>query len=246
MNTHPEKLSSTLISRLSKIQNNDSNEFELASIERDAKKLLRNNADEFYMIFGIISGIKGNYAECKKNFTAALNLLDDDIIRINYALSLSKLGRLSESYHQIIKTVKHSPDNIELHKEAIEIAYFSGHIDKVIELYSDLVKFKADISEKIKEMHIDSVKLSSLNISENYTSRLFSIVEKICLKNNMHNMPIKYLFDFPGKESVCCIETNADASATVDINMMFCEELINADINTSDFENLSVLFRAAS
>ena len=127
----PASKVSDLIEKLASIAIADSvNEFEVARIQREARRLLKVDAAGAHTVLGCVAALKGDAATVRKHHDNALRLSSHVYVSYNYAVSLSLLEENEDALEVVVGALKQSPDDLELLGYAIRLALQSGHIAK--------------------------------------------------------------------------------------------------------------------
>lgn len=235
-----------LLDRIASLNDDADNGFELRSIEKEANTLLKTDAASAYMVLGIVYGIKGDYEQCTDNFSRSIKLYDYSVVRTNYAVSLQRIGRLSESYKQIEKALDISGFDIEIYQIAIPILFLSGHPEKVIELSEALVKSKSEINEQTQIIVNDSNKVLSYKLPDNYIASALSIADNVLFDSNAMAGGITFITDDSEQSLTYWIQTNLTPEETVELNMKLCNELAGSELDLLTFDSFTIIFRAAA
>jgi tetratricopeptide (TPR) repeat protein len=142
MENSPQTLTNELLERLSVFDlDNVPSEFEAQLFIREAKKLIKVDASESWMITGIIYSLIGEYKKTKNAFDKSLSFAPQDFetVVVNYARALKILGKLEESYEVIEKHfVK---DSFMLSDHAYLYALHIGLFEKAKYYHDNLLKF---------------------------------------------------------------------------------------------------------
>lgn len=109
----PKELAVELVEHLNDlIRRGERDEFVLHRVKREAERLKKTDAASAYLLLGMIACFERDLATSRKLHQKALDLRNDYATNINFALSLERLGAISEATPYFERAVKIEPENI--------------------------------------------------------------------------------------------------------------------------------------
>lgn len=142
------------------VHRGERDEFAIHRVRREAERLKSTDAAAAYLLLGIVACLDRDLSSSRKYHQLALNLRNDYVTNINYALSLARLGAVSEATPYYERAVKISPENIKA---------FDTLIDNVISTCR--FRYARDLLHKWKTMNPGKEHRLEKNIS-NFVSVL--------------------------------------------------------------------------
>lgn len=147
MMLQPEQKANELLDRLSYLaEQNPPDAFSLRRVEGEIRQLLKNDAANAYMLWGIFSSITGDVEGIRSNHEKSLLLRDDSLMRENYGNSLGHVGLWVESLEQFEASIRYlqSP---RLLRSMIGYAVQAGCPGKAMAYYQQLVKIEPSVKD---------------------------------------------------------------------------------------------------
>ncbi|PLP87387.1 hypothetical protein CYD26_21460 [Pseudomonas sp. FFUP_PS_473] len=114
------------------------NEMVVQRLKREIEKLRTVSPVEYYMLLGMLHSVLGNEKECRENHERSLRMANDEIVLLNYAHSLRRLGYTGEAVPFMIKAFEISPTE-EILSEVSQAMFYSGDLSqyhKVLERFA--------------------------------------------------------------------------------------------------------------
>ena len=129
--------SEELIKTLTRIAASDEiNEFELRKLDREARKLMTADAAAAHTVLGGIASLRGRTEAVREHHEIALKLSGNSGEALtNYAVSLSKVGEMTEAFKATMEALNRVPNDQEKLLDAIGAACWSAHFREGRNLY---------------------------------------------------------------------------------------------------------------
>lgn len=161
-------------------------DWDFAVVKREIDSLKRIDAVSYYMLCGMLNCIKGNATGCIAEHERSVNLAPTDIVvLVNFAISLRKLGRYSDSLNLIEKASSLEPSNIRLISEALTSTLVSGRfsvMEKLIDRASRATNKASDEISQVANYRAFRHLIEHFKLSESIFVKLGSIVEELIQK----------------------------------------------------------------
>lgn len=235
----PETKSSEITERINLLSRQaDVTPFEVKSLKRDIERLKQFDASESYMLSGMLCSILRDYAGSRDFHEKSLKLSYSLVEIVNYAVSMKRLGRASESLYFYFKAAEMDPANQAHVNNVLQLMTFVGDFEKYEATLSRFQKANPeyDIRELTYVTTIESIRehLSVAGVPESEFKIAGALVEKALGEfgfNSLHML--ERLSNFDGVNHVyveLAVEAKS-ASELVQVNdrvvelILECEDL---------------------
>lgn len=230
----PQTLASDLLEKINHIilnRRSSVSEFELRSMQNDAKKCLKTDAVSGYMALGALAAMTWDERELKTNHNIAIRLSDNQLTRHNYSASLANVLLYDDAFREICIASRKIPEDIGMLRKAISYGINSGHISEAMKMYSDLIDRSPMTDETYSnpENILKVFEYSQVDEAELIKSQ--NIVFDTLRKHQMMPLTISRQVDLdPDDPSVIYsfkIDTNSQDAQLIhdEANFRLCEEL---------------------
>lgn len=210
--------------------------FEVKALQRDIDRLKQVSASEAYMLHGMLFSILRDYPQSKSYHEKALSLSYSKVELVNFAVSMKRLGRSSESLSLYLAAAEMEPSNPLYINCIVQLMIFLGDFEK----YSDaLTRFRrANPSFNIEEIGLvgtlESIRehLNAIGIPESEFKIAGALVEQAFCEFDLTPKRMReMLSSFDGVKHVY-IEMYAEAksaSELVQLNERIVELLLGEE-----------------
>ncbi|MHB8741698.1 MAG: hypothetical protein ACYC9L_01100 [Sulfuricaulis sp.] len=109
----PKETTTDLINTLNDlVRRGERDDLIIRRIKRETDRLKSTDATSAYLLLGMIACLERDLSTSQKYHRMALNLSSTYFTNVNYGLSLSRFGAVSEATHYLERAVKLEPENI--------------------------------------------------------------------------------------------------------------------------------------
>lgn len=164
-------------------------EFEMRLFRREIEALKGANADEYYMLLGMLFSVQGELQPSIENHERALKLSRDPVDLMNYGLSMRRLGQFIKSQELMLLAFEQAPNSPETFNEVCLSLIFSGDFSIIEETKNRFKRANPsfnleDIDTYSNILHIREC-LAASKIKESEYTKVLSILSNAFLKYNL-------------------------------------------------------------
>lgn len=150
--------------------------FALASIEREAKNLLKTDAASGWHILGIVAAHRSDEEATRDAFSKALNLDGRLGTSQNFSRALSMLNQYREALEVALKCIERDGADISFLRHAVSCAVRAGAFSTAAELNNRLAKLNATTEFEVDEI---TDALSRANVEEHEVRARAEVVAEV-------------------------------------------------------------------
>lgn len=210
--------------------------FEVKSLQREIDTLKQVDAGEAYMLGGMLYSLVGDYEQSKLLHEKALKLSYTVVDYVNYAVSMKRLGRVTEALALYLKVTDINPADKHYVDNVFQLMTFSGDFEKFDYVLSRFKRANPgfDFDELPNVPIIESIKehLEKVGIPEAEFKIAGAMVESVLIE---YGYTAKQMFEKIGTfdtEQHVYIEMGIEAKSASDlvaINNKITELMITSD-----------------
>jgi tetratricopeptide (TPR) repeat protein len=210
--------------------------FEVKSLQREIDTLKQIDAGEAYMLGGMLYSLVGDYEQSKLLHEKALKLSSTIVDYVNYAVSMKRLGRVTEALALYLKVTDINPADKHYVDNVLQLMTFSGDFEKFDYVLSRFKKSNPSFNfdEMSNVSIIESIRehLAKVGVPESEFKFAGSLVESVLIE---YGYTAKQLFEKIGTfdtEQHVYVEMGIEAKSASDlvaINNKVAELIITSD-----------------
>ncbi|WP_236191319.1 hypothetical protein [Pseudomonas pharyngis] len=164
-------------------------EFEMRLFRKEVEALKGVNADEYYMLLGMLDAVRGDLQSSVENHERALKLSKDPVDLMNYGLSMRRLGQFLKSQELMLLAFEQAPNSPETFNEVCLSLIFSGDFSIIDEAQNRFKRANPsfdlyDIDTYANILHIREC-LAKSSIKESEYTKILSTLSNVLLKYNL-------------------------------------------------------------
>lgn len=184
--------SSEIIDQLILLAENEKpGDFVVQRIKREIEKLRTTSPVEYYMTLGMLHSVLGNEKECRQNHDRSLKISNADVLLLNYAHSLRRLGRNGDAVPLMLRAFDVSPTE-GVFSETLQAMFYSGDLSGYETVLDKFRRTHPGVRlESISAVcYIDNLKscLDQASVSLSEFHEGMKIVEKVLLDSTKYRL----------------------------------------------------------
>ena len=208
----------------------------------DARKLLKSNSHEGYMILGMVAALRHKPNEIHEYFGKALQLYESDVVLINYALALKRVFEFSDAVKYAILSLEKFRSNQMVVGTCFDIFVGTAHLYEAYDVFNKNINLLAGKKTVAEELLNDfALFRSQENFSKEefycYIDSVAFIVRKYSLFDCTMNITIDQMTADESEKQWLCFEIRLQYAIAIekllDINDEMTERLIECPLSIS-------------
>lgn len=181
------------------------NELVVQRLKREIEKLRSVSLVEHYMLLGMLYSVVGNEKECRENHERSINIMGDEIVLLNYAHSLRRLGCFGEAVPILIRAFHISSTEANL-SEVSQAMFYSGDLSQCDEVLNRFTKCNPtkSLDSVFSVRYIRELRscLEKSGVSLRDFHAVMQLLEKVVIELKMCSLLVSIRFNLGNFEGV--------------------------------------------